>query len=181
METQTRIGLGGTSLGTVAGMAQPLFGWWVSGPIMIVCTVVAVWGFLPAIVHRWGEKKSDARRYMTLDDVVDYMEKASEWGSKKKEELSHKGMLWIPHAETLEELCSAAKNGGIAVLGRLSGTGIPQSIPATFWLVGSFDMSTLMHRQISQTKAIANRRGVPFYTDLQFSKADVYRVWRRAK
>jgi hypothetical protein len=49
MDVPTRVGLGGTALFTVAGGVQPLFGWWVSGPIMAVCAVVAGWGFWPLV------------------------------------------------------------------------------------------------------------------------------------
>jgi hypothetical protein len=49
MDIPTRVGIGGTALFTVAGSVQPLFGWWVSGPIMAVCAVVAGWGFWPLV------------------------------------------------------------------------------------------------------------------------------------
>jgi hypothetical protein len=49
MEILTRVGLGGTALFTVAGFVQPLFGWWVSGPLLLICAVVAVWGFWPIV------------------------------------------------------------------------------------------------------------------------------------
>jgi hypothetical protein len=123
----------------------------------------------------------DARRYITLYEVVDYMENVSEWGSKKKDELSNKKMRKIPHIETFEEFTDVAKNGEISVLGRLNDTGLHQAIPGTFWLVGTFDMNTFIRRQISQTKAVLNQRGIPLYTDLKFSRADVYRAWPRAK
>jgi hypothetical protein len=37
------------ALGILAGFAAPLLTWWVSGPIMAVCAVVAAWGFWPLI------------------------------------------------------------------------------------------------------------------------------------
>jgi hypothetical protein len=49
MDIPTRIGLGSSALGTLAGLGAPIFGWWVSGPIMAVCAVVAGWGFWPLI------------------------------------------------------------------------------------------------------------------------------------
>jgi hypothetical protein len=54
MEMQTRIGLGGTALGMLAGLGQPLLGWWISGPIMGMCAVVAAWGFLPVIAPHFN-------------------------------------------------------------------------------------------------------------------------------
>jgi len=51
---QTRFGLGGTALGVLAGLGQPLLGWWVSGPIMGICAVVAAWGFWPLIAPRFN-------------------------------------------------------------------------------------------------------------------------------
>jgi hypothetical protein len=45
MDVSTRVGLGGTAFFTLAGIAQPLVTWWVSGPIMAVCAGVAAWGF----------------------------------------------------------------------------------------------------------------------------------------
>jgi hypothetical protein len=53
ISNQTQIGLGGTALGTVAGIASPLFGWWVSGPIMFLCAGAAVWGFSPLFTAAW--------------------------------------------------------------------------------------------------------------------------------
>jgi hypothetical protein len=50
MDNPTRIGLGGTALFTVAGSVQPLFGWWVSGPIMAVCAAIAGWGLWPLVL-----------------------------------------------------------------------------------------------------------------------------------
>jgi hypothetical protein len=70
METQTRIGFGGAALLTLAGLGAPLFGWGVSGPIMVGCAIVAVWGLWPVIrvrclldwLHRiglaWEKKES---------------------------------------------------------------------------------------------------------------------------
>ena len=49
MDVSTRIGLGGTALFTLAGLGAPIFTWWVSGPIMAVCAVVAGWGFWPLV------------------------------------------------------------------------------------------------------------------------------------
>jgi hypothetical protein len=47
MDIPTRIGLGGTALFTLAGVGAPIFTWWVSGPIMAACALVAGWGFWP--------------------------------------------------------------------------------------------------------------------------------------
>jgi len=58
MDIPTRVGLGGTALFTIAGLSQPLFGWWVSGPVMALCGLVAGWGFWPLLVSRlpsWGK------------------------------------------------------------------------------------------------------------------------------
>jgi hypothetical protein len=49
MDSSTRIGLGGTALFTLAGVGAPLLTWWVSGPIMLLCALVAVWGLWPAM------------------------------------------------------------------------------------------------------------------------------------
>ena len=49
MDTPTRIGLGGTALFTLAGVGAPILSWWISGPIMAVCALVAGWGFWPVV------------------------------------------------------------------------------------------------------------------------------------
>jgi hypothetical protein len=51
MDKQTRIGLGGCALFTLAGIGAPYFGWAISGPIMVVCAIVALWGFLPLMTN----------------------------------------------------------------------------------------------------------------------------------
>jgi hypothetical protein len=62
MDVPTRIGLGGTALFTAAGFLQPLFGWWVSGPIMAFCALVAGWGFYPLVRDfPWISKKAQNR------------------------------------------------------------------------------------------------------------------------
>jgi hypothetical protein len=58
MDIPTRIGLGGTALFTLAGVGAPIFTWWVSGPIMAVCAVVAGWGFWPVVKDlKWRRTK----------------------------------------------------------------------------------------------------------------------------
>jgi hypothetical protein len=52
MDIPTRVGLGGTALFTLAGVSAPVVSWWVSAPIMALCTSVALWGFWPAMVGR---------------------------------------------------------------------------------------------------------------------------------
>ena len=52
LDTPTRIGLGGSALFTLAGLLSPLLGWWISGPIMGACAIVAVWGFWPLASRR---------------------------------------------------------------------------------------------------------------------------------
>lgn len=47
MDAQTRIGLGGTALFTLAGIFAPVLTWWVSGPIMLLCACFAMWGLWP--------------------------------------------------------------------------------------------------------------------------------------
>jgi hypothetical protein len=54
LDTSTRIGLGATALGILAGAGLLLpFGWWVSGPIVAACAIVAIWGFWPLLCSLW--------------------------------------------------------------------------------------------------------------------------------
>jgi hypothetical protein len=155
------------------------------GPLTIVGDQA---NFRGEVVDRPLEKREQSHSecaaasepYMTACEVVDYMTNLSEWGSKKKDEVTNRGKRTIPRQETFDGFRNVAKSGGISVLGRLNGTCIHQSIPSTFWLIGTFDMNTIMRRHISQTApAIPNERGIPFYKDLQISRADVYRAWPR--
>lgn len=50
LDRPTRIGLGGTAMFTLAGLSAPLLGWQVSAPVMVICAIVAGWGFWP-LVH----------------------------------------------------------------------------------------------------------------------------------
>lgn len=52
LDKPTRVGLGGTAVFTLAGVAAPYLGWWVSGPIMGICAIVAGWGFWPLVHER---------------------------------------------------------------------------------------------------------------------------------
>jgi hypothetical protein len=49
MDNQTRIGLGSGAVGVVVTLGQPLLGWWVAGPVMAGCALVAAWGFWPLV------------------------------------------------------------------------------------------------------------------------------------
>jgi hypothetical protein len=49
MDIPTRIGLGGSALFTLAGLIGPIIGWWIAGPIMFACALVAAWGFWPLL------------------------------------------------------------------------------------------------------------------------------------
>lgn len=50
MDNATRTGVGSSALFAIAGIGAPLWGWWVSGPIMAVCVLVAGWAFKPAVI-----------------------------------------------------------------------------------------------------------------------------------
>lgn len=52
MDTQTRIGLGGTALFVILGIIGPWTGWWTAAPVMAVCLAIAGWGFWPDISTR---------------------------------------------------------------------------------------------------------------------------------
>jgi hypothetical protein len=73
MENQTRIGLGGTALGTLAAFGQPFFGWYVSGPIMLVCAAVAVWGFWPIIRKRHRPQKDGSLEEIDLHQFLRFV------------------------------------------------------------------------------------------------------------
>jgi hypothetical protein len=49
IDDPTKIGIGAMALGILATFAEPILTWSVSGPIMLVCAVVAVWGFSPLL------------------------------------------------------------------------------------------------------------------------------------
>jgi hypothetical protein len=34
---------------TLAGLGGPIVGWWLSGPVMAVCALIAAWGFWPLL------------------------------------------------------------------------------------------------------------------------------------
>jgi hypothetical protein len=48
MDTQTRIGIGAAALFGMTAFVEPLLGWYVAGPAMGLCAIVAAWGFWPA-------------------------------------------------------------------------------------------------------------------------------------
>jgi hypothetical protein len=50
MDNQTKIGIGATAGFALAGIAALVFNsWWVSGPTMVVCALVALWGLWPLV------------------------------------------------------------------------------------------------------------------------------------
>jgi hypothetical protein len=59
LDTPTRIGLGGAALFTLAGLAFPLLGWWISGAIMAACAIVASWGFWPLLHRLWRNDSTE--------------------------------------------------------------------------------------------------------------------------
>jgi hypothetical protein len=70
MDNQTRGGLGGTALGILAAFGQPLIGWWVSGPIMGICAVVAAWGFWPIVSNfSWPWETADISLFAAVTEA----------------------------------------------------------------------------------------------------------------
>jgi hypothetical protein len=106
MEMETRIGLGGTALGTLAGFGQPLLGWWVSGPIMGICAVVAAWGFWPIIAPHFKSGRAIPARISLLTLIS---------------EAAAKG--WIFNRDTLQTFMQAlrqsASEGSVVIWGVL--------------------------------------------------------------
>ena len=47
MDKQTRFGIGAAAVFALASGVVPLVSWWVSGPIMALSAIVAIWGFWP--------------------------------------------------------------------------------------------------------------------------------------
>jgi hypothetical protein len=44
-----KISIGATAMAAIAGITAPLFGWWLNGPIIAICAIVAAWGIWPLI------------------------------------------------------------------------------------------------------------------------------------
>jgi hypothetical protein len=53
MDNHSRVGIGATAAFTMAGITAPAISWWAAGPIMLVCSAVAIWGFLPLLRNCW--------------------------------------------------------------------------------------------------------------------------------
>jgi hypothetical protein len=74
LDASTRIGLGGTALFTLAGLGMPILGWEISGPIMVVCALVAGWGCWPLLRERTASVatywKGSGRRHAALVAVL---------------------------------------------------------------------------------------------------------------
>jgi hypothetical protein len=108
MDAPTRIGLGGTALFTLAGLAQPIVTWWVSGPIMAVCAGVAGWGFWPLIRDRIDQNQFlrpiplhiAARFAYEAAEKADVLHLTTSDKSSADAKLDHFKILFIVDAET---------------------------------------------------------------------------------
>jgi hypothetical protein len=77
MEIQTRIGIGGAAVFTVAGFAAPIVSWWVATPIMVACLGVAGWGFWPVVSEAAkrlrGKNEAAADRLTPMHKVIEHV------------------------------------------------------------------------------------------------------------
>jgi hypothetical protein len=133
-----------------------------------------------------GTFAPDAPPYLTAYEAIHHIADQSAWGKGIRESTStpnnaHHGngiqMRKIPILEAFPEFSRGAQESKIDVLGRLGGNGSHVRIPYTDWLTIGIDHNTLVRRQTSQTTSIKPTGTVPFYTDLQIRRDDVYRVW----
>ena len=135
MDIPTRIGLGETALFTVAGSAQPLFGWWVSGPLMALCAGVAAWGFWPLLWSAQiplGLRNVSGLRDMTMTECFHTLNEASKYPAF--EDALHQALY-----------DGAVLAWGRRQLGRFEEDGRSpyQLIDKNIWLSGRFDWTTI--------------------------------------
>src|ERR1700730_16121529 len=103
MDFPTRVGLGGAALFTLAGISAPIFGWWVSGPIMAVCTAIATWGLWPIVhqrfsaIQRWLTREPRRNRSLASSKQprVGAWPDFKKWDQREKFELYEPACLWF--------------------------------------------------------------------------------------
>jgi hypothetical protein len=137
MDNQTRIGMGGTALSILAGLGQPLLGWCISGTIMGICAVVAVWGFWPLIMHRANSLEQATPARISLLDLLS--------------EAAAKG--WVFNRDTLQTFTQAlrqsASDGSVVIWGILKNGRDPISAPSLIQLATVFLFGAILVAEIS--------------------------------
>ena len=79
------------------------------------------------------------RRYLTVADAITYMADQSEWRARLRAAPPNaRGMKEVPRYAAIDEMVRAARNGNIAVFGRLNRTGEHLSISQQYWLYARF-------------------------------------------
>ena len=184
MDTQTRIGIGGTALFTIAGIGAPLFGWAISGPIMIACAAVAAWGFWPVI--RGRAKARPPEPNTRLEDVVKRIRSKEDiFGPENAESMKV--------LEALESIREKALHGSLTVFGCESrewratkpehwGLLVRHQIPAEHWKDHKIDYMEFATDRHGEVIDVPNARGAT-YRMLWFDKDQVSQLWpqRRRK
>jgi hypothetical protein len=195
MDQSTRIGLGGTALFAMAGIGAPILTWWVSGPIMIACAVVAVWGFRPVVSEQWralgGRRAADCSVECALNHAAHHSTFSQDDPDK-----------WTTIALAFRQ---AAQRGDAKVWGQVliekgahgepdTFSGIEVDIDQTYWERAELDLMTFhlfpnkkadkrdyeraKVRTTQQTNPIgANHSGMPVYGHLKTNRRQMLKLW----
>lgn len=163
MDIPTRIGLGGTALFTLAGVGAPIVSWWVSGPIMVACAVVAAWGFWPLVSANipLGLRNVSSLRDMTMTECFHALNEVSEY----------------PAFE--DALYQALYDGSVLAWGRRQlgrfdedGRGPYHLIEKNFWLTGRFEWTTIGPSGTER----AEHKDEDNYTEIKFNSKQIRRL-----
>lgn len=129
----------------------------------------------------------DSSVWMTGVELVTHIVDQSGWalgmGMDREVLLNHPGGYLV------REIQRVAQNGDLAAIGRKNGKGLHEKIPDTFWFSSTIDVRSLFGSdaaKMGRTRPAGSERmaeiivdDVPYYSDLRFKRADVYKAWGR--
>jgi hypothetical protein len=185
MDISTRIGLGGTALFTLAGVGAPIFTWWVSGPIMAVCALVAGWGFWPL----FGGLKWRRQKIQTVDTLSADWPIRELFGHIRPDlPLTSSKTVGVATTNDLDDRWKPIGDEVIKQLsvGKLHATGrkeahrpirhlAPAPIPQSYWQSAKFSFYFLDQNGKHQ-EHVVNDEGVR-YSDLEINRAEALAIW----
>ncbi len=166
----------------IIGGAVTFAGGWVSIPAVLAAIALPVFVVdrLLAIrdrSERRGERPGSEQRFISAYEALHYMVDVSAWGRRVRTETDPQGFRQVPMIAAAGEFMQRCAEDRVRSFGRENGAGLHQPIPAAYWLSGMMDLPILFYQQRCQTVPRPGLEGVPLYTELQASEADVHAAW----
>lgn len=195
LDTPNRIALGGIALAAGAGLAAPLLSWTVSGPLIALCSAVALWGFVPIVQSAlpWPSRSdtprpagSDLRELVTrkpkqsndrisLQDAVAFA-MYGHWPTADETIFGEDDSITRAD-EVTQRMRQFAHDGKLVIWGRKTKLSLHVPIPQDFWVNNQIDFTSIWGLpETPKTDSVVLDTAAEF-SALQVSKGQMESLW----